>query len=111
MKKDVVEALDKTKLFQTAKRFGIKTSKLSLMQIREALVKAGDEPPKKEKKPKADGPRPGSKVARCLELYKDNIKLPRKDIIELFLKKGGLTSKAAASTYFQNIKSKYGTKA
>lgn len=105
MKKDLVEALDKQKLFLTAKKFGIKTNSLSLMQIREALVKAGDEPPKKEKakREKAAGPREGSKMAAAVEVYRANKDKPRKDILKLFVDRVKLT-KAGANTYYAMIK-------
>ncbi len=107
MKADVVEKMSKAELHKTAKAFGIKYGKLSLLQIREALIKAGDEPPTKEKKErkKQDGPREGSKMALAVEVYRDNKDKARKDILKLFMDKVKLT-KAGANTYFAIIKKK-----
>jgi hypothetical protein len=116
-----VEKMDRMHLIRAAKTVGIKTGKLSLMQIREALVKsdlsAADRKPAKkavkvdykpnvtnrkpevvEKTKKVDGPRSGTKLSQCFDLYKSNQKLARKDIMALFIKDVKI-SKACANTY------------
>jgi|GEM_PF-5833657 len=107
MKADIVEKMDKAELHRTAKKFGIKYGKLSLMQIREALINAGDEPPNKEKKQRAkqEGPRPGSKMEKAVMIYSENKDKPRKEILKLFQDRVKLT-KAGSNTYFAIIKKK-----
>jgi hypothetical protein len=45
-----------------------------------------------------DGPRSGTKLSQCFDLYKVNQKLARKDIMALFIKEVKI-SKACANTY------------
>jgi hypothetical protein len=47
---------------------------------------------------KKDGPRSGTKLSQCFDLYKANQKLARKDIMALFIKEVKI-SKACANTY------------
>lgn len=110
---DQIESMTKGELAKACRARGLKYGSLSLMQQRELLKENRADPPPKEKKvrPKQDGFREGSKAAKCAELFKENPKLARKDMIDLFMKKGGLTSKAAANTYYQNIKGKLKPKA
>jgi len=109
---DQIEKMSKGDLAKACKARGIKYGKLSLMQQRDELKKNKEEPaPKaKAKREKQEGFRQSTKAAKCAELFKENSKLARKDVIDLFLKKGGLTSKAAANTYYQNIKAKLASK-
>jgi len=107
MKAEVVEKMGKQELHQNAKRLGIKYGKLSLMQIREALIASDDKVPTKPKQ-RDTSPRKGSKVEKCVELYKANSKATRQELIAIFIKSGGLTSPASASTYLYNIQQKYG---
>lgn len=111
MKAELVDKMDKRTLNQTAKKFGLKISKLSVMQIREALKAAGDEPaPKvKAKRERAEGPRPGSKAEKALAIWKDNKDKPRQELLKLFQTKAGLTV-AGSNTYLANIQKKYGSK-
>lgn len=108
-----IDSFSKAQLRTACKARGIKYGKMSIMQQRDALKANKDEPAPKAKgkkgRPKSDGPRPGSKSAKCLEIYNANKDKSRKELLELFIKKGGLTSPAAASTYYQNIKKRFGT--
>jgi|SRR5665213_971505 len=106
MKEEAVNQMSRLQLRTAAKAYGIKYGKLSLMQIREALIEAGDVPIVK-KKQKDNGPRAGSKVEKCLELYREHPKASRQELIGIFIKEGKLTSPAAASTYLYNIQQKY----
>lgn len=105
-----IESMSKAQLRTACKARSIKYGKMSIMQQREALKQNKDEPAVKEKgkkgRPKSDGPRPGSKVEAALKIFQDNKGKPRKDVIKLFMEKAKL-SKAAANTYYQNIKTKY----
>src|SRR5665213_1113419 len=79
MKAEVVEKMGKQELHQNAKRLGIKYGKLSLMQIREALIASDDKVPTKPKQ-RDTSPRKGSKVEKCVELYKANSKATRQAV-------------------------------
>jgi hypothetical protein len=105
-----IDDMSKVQLRTACKARGIKYGKLSLMQQREALKAQKDEPSPKQKKArtKQDGPREGSKMALALQVFKDNKGKERKDILKLFIDKVKL-SKAGANTYYQLLKSKYGS--
>ena len=93
-----VEKMDRKELRAAAKQAGIKYGKLSLMQVREALIKHKgntDKIPSKKERAK----RGGTKMEAAIALVKANPDSARKEIIALFISKAKLT-KAGANTYY-----------
>jgi TorA maturation chaperone TorD len=112
-----IEKMSKTELFSAAKARNLKYGKLSLMQIRDLLKQHKELPEVKAKTAKKAvkaktksagksdrGVRPGTKMAGCVAIYDENPNASRKELLNLFIAKGKLTSLPAASTYLQNIK-------
>lgn len=111
-----IDAMDNRELNKQAKARGLKIKTMSPFQIREhpkanpqeIEMTTKTKAAKKSKTVKAKKVRPvrdGTKSAKALEIFNDNKKLPRKVVIELFMKKLQM-SKAGASTYYQNCKTK-----
>jgi hypothetical protein len=109
MTKSEVEALNRSELRSAAKKAGIKYGKLSLLQLREALV--AHNPSKvvvKTKKEKGVA-RPGSKMLLAIQLVEKHPDWARKVAIQAFQDKIGLT-KAGSATYWQLVNKKLNTK-
>lgn len=109
MNKYTIEQLDKMNKAQVnavAKKLGIKYGKLSLMQTREAIVNFKDVP-KVDMKAKAKTARDGSKMAKCIDIFKKGGS--RQDIIAKFASEAKVTQKALG-TYYQLVKKKLATK-
>jgi len=86
---------------------GIKYGKMSLMQIREALI-AGKPTKWRDAAKGKNQARPGSKMEAAIKIVADNPNLPRKAIIARFIDDAGLT-KAGANTYYQLVHKKIGS--
>lgn len=94
-----VEKMGRKDLRAAAKAAGIKYGKLSLMQIREALVKGEGTTKSTNNKKSARTKRGGTKMEAAIAIMKDNPDKSRKEIIALFISKAKLT-KAGSNTYY-----------
>jgi hypothetical protein len=114
--KETIDKMSRKDLRLTAKVAGIKYGKLSVMQIREALLNAPDvvtEKPTKsakkkiatKKETKVRKERTGTKMEAAMEIMQENDGKSRKEIIALFMSKAKLT-KAGAATYYALCKKK-----
>jgi hypothetical protein len=91
--------MGRTELRAAAKAAGIKYGKLSLMQIREALVKEAPASKTSNNKKSTRNKRGGTKMEAAIAIMKDNPDKSRKEIIALFISKAKLT-KAGSNTYY-----------
>jgi hypothetical protein len=92
-----LETMGRQELRRLAKEHGIKYSKMSLFQIREALKDV--KPSKKKDEPKERKQRTGTKMQSALKIMEDNPDLPRKSILKLFQDKAKLTLNGSATYY------------
>jgi hypothetical protein len=95
-----VEKMNRSELRTAAKQAGIKYGKMSLMQVREALV--AHKPSKVEKKGERKA-RTGTKMQKAIALFDKSA--ARKDVIAKFMSEAKLT-KAGAATYYALVKKK-----
>lgn len=73
-----------------------------IIEHQEAIKQLRSELHKLDSKSKREGP---TKMEKCLEVWKSNPDLTRKEYVELFIKQAGLTP-AGAKTYIQLILTK-----
>src|SRR5258708_7606620 len=109
MTKTEVESLTRPELRSAAKKAGIKYGKMSLLQIREALVASKPAKVVEKTKKQKGVARPGSKMLAAIELVQKHPDWERKQMIVAFIEKIGLTEKGAP-TYYQLVKKKLNTK-
>jgi hypothetical protein len=109
-----VAEMTRAELRSACKASGIKYGKLSVMQMREVLMKTPEivaektgttKAAKKKVAKKGRKERTGTKMEGAIDVVAKNPNLPRKAIIALFIDKVGLT-KAGANTYYALVTKK-----